>query len=223
MEREVKPEILDSLPEMHPDALHNRRDIRRMNRLMGNHRWFIRQVKKHRYPRERFLEVGAGTGELGFLLWKEGLDEQTDAPNTGLDLISRPPLWPVNWRWIQTDLATFHDFATFPVILASMVLHQFEDAVLRALGERIQAGSRAIFASEPARRPLHLLQLRLLGRILGINYVTRHDARVSVEAGFIGDELPRLLGLDPSTWRWDCATGLRGQYRMAAVRKQVSA
>ena len=205
------------LPEKHLDALHNRRDIQRMNVLMGNHRWFVRQVVRHLRAEECFLEIGAGSGELGLLLWEKAVRNRA-SPHAGLDLISRPARWPENWRWVQENLALYRGYAGFSVILASMVLHQFEDFVLRSLGQQFQAGCRVIVASEPARRPLHLLQLRLLDRILGLNYVSRHDARVSVEAGFVGDELPRFLGLDRSSWSWECRMGLRGQYRMVAVR-----
>src|SRR5688572_14054246 len=39
MQRTVQPEILDSLPHDHPDALHNRRDLRLTNFVTGDHRW----------------------------------------------------------------------------------------------------------------------------------------------------------------------------------------
>jgi len=38
----LQAELLDSLPPDHPDALHNRRDLRLTNALMGNSRWFQR-------------------------------------------------------------------------------------------------------------------------------------------------------------------------------------
>ncbi len=44
MQRTPQPELLDSLPPQHPDALHNRRDLRLTNRVMGNHRWLIRTL-----------------------------------------------------------------------------------------------------------------------------------------------------------------------------------
>ena len=39
-----------------------------------------------------------------------------------------------------------------------------------------------------------------------------------IAAGFIGDELPRSLGLDPSLWRWEITHTWLGAYRMIAER-----
>jgi hypothetical protein len=55
--------------------------------------------------------------------------------------------------------------------------------------------------------------------LLGGSHVTRHDARVSIAAGFLGDELPAALGLDPRNWHWRCTTTALGAYRMIALRR----
>ena len=89
MIRIVKPEILDSLPEDHPDAIHNRRDIRMFNRIMGNFRWFSRQLRRHLLPGDTILEIGAGTGDLGRHLRRTTPDNWVSKLD-GLDLCSRP-------------------------------------------------------------------------------------------------------------------------------------
>jgi hypothetical protein len=58
-----------------------------------------------------------------------------------------------------------------------------------------------------------------VGPLLGINYVTAHDAQVSIEAGFRDDELPGALGLEPSHWDCRCFTTAFGAYRMIALRR----
>ena len=65
MIRAIKPEILDQLPENHPDALHNRRDLLIFNHLMGNFRWFYRELKKRLDKNDHLLEIGSGLGDLG--------------------------------------------------------------------------------------------------------------------------------------------------------------
>ena len=77
---------------------------------------------------------------------------------------------------------------------------------------------RALIFCETARRPLHLIQLPL-SNLLGINYVSRHDACVSVEGGFHGQELPELLGLEPNDWTIETKMTFLGAYRLVAVRK----
>jgi hypothetical protein len=215
MYRTIKPELLDSLPPEHPDAARNRRDLRVINALMGNHRWFARTLPRRLRPRDRILELGAGTGELGVRL-DPLLPRHVLA---GIDLWPRPADWPERWPWWQTDLLDFQHFASHPVVMGNLIFHQFRDDELRALGAVLDRTARLIVASEPARRRLHVWQVHLVARLFGLNHVSRHDARVSIEAGFVGEELPRALGLSPRRWSWRCRSGLRGFSRLVAVRR----
>ena len=70
MQRIVKPEILDKLNPDDPAALHNRRDLRLFNRLMGNNRWMRRTLTHIVNPEDSVLELGAGVGDFGLYLDK---------------------------------------------------------------------------------------------------------------------------------------------------------
>lgn len=214
MFRSIQPEILDSLPHDHPAALRNRRDLRLINFLMGAERWFVSTLRRVAAPRDSFLEIGAGTGELGRSL------ARAIAPvrYTGLDLWPRPHNWPDHWRWMQTDLLDFQNYAAESVVIGNLILHQFSTEELAGIGRMMQQHARVIAFSEPARRSLHLWQVKLLAP-LGLSPVARHDALVSIRAGFLGEELPMALGLDRRNWKWTVATGFRGYYRMVAVRR----
>jgi len=68
-QRVVIPELLDHLPADDPEALRSRRDLRRINFLMGNERWICRSVC--RFPEEAnrgIVEIGAGDGNGGVLV-----------------------------------------------------------------------------------------------------------------------------------------------------------
>jgi hypothetical protein len=212
MQRSLQPELLDTLPVDHPDALHNRRDLRLTNRVLGTHRWIERTLPGLLLPGERVLELGAGTGELGRRLARRGLTLG------GLDLWPRPADWP-EANWHQEDLRTFRGYDRYPAILGNLILHQFSDADLGAIGDQLQRGSRVIVACEPARRRISQVLYRALAPCFGANHVSLHDAHVSIAAGFRGDELPRLLGLDANVWRVRHATTLLGVYRLVAVRR----
>lgn len=216
--RIVEPEILDSLPEDHPDAISNRKDILLINHLQGNFRWVARQLKTLAEKGEGLIELGAGAGDLGdYLQRKKALDPAIHQ-YTGLDLWKRPDIWPGQWHWIQEDMTKFDGFSTTPLIVGNLILHQFDDAFLESLGERFQESARAIVICEPLRSATGLLGLNLL-RLKGLNYVSVHDGAVSIRAGFRRGELPALLGLDSSDWAIDEQETLLGAYRMVALRK----
>lgn len=215
--REVRPEILDSLPEDHPDALGNRRDLRTINALMGNVRWFRRVLPGRLREGEAGLELGPGDGILGARLRRSGRLPAAVRVD-GLDFWKRPKIWPSSWQWHREDLLDFTGYDRYRFFLGNLIFHQFEDAQLAELGARLRRGARLIAACEPCRRTLHLRQFQLL-KPLGMNRVSRHDGQVSIRAGFRDDELPRLLGLSPDTWEIRCSTTLLGAYRMLAVRR----
>lgn len=218
MKRIVQPEILDSLPQDHPDAAANRRDLRLINGIMGNSRWFERTLSARLAPADRVVEIGAGTGELGNRLRRRC--RIAPAAYCGLDFWSRPGEWPADWEWEQANLLHFNRYGEFSVLLANLILHQFVDEELKELGARVRAGNlRLIMASEPARRRTHQWQLRVL-RPLGLHPVSRHDAHVSIDGGFRGSELPDLLGLREPEWEIHCDSGFLGWNRLVAVRRE---
>jgi SAM-dependent methyltransferase len=212
MERTLVPELLDSLPHEDPAALHSRRDLRKINRLMRTEPWFVRTLAARLRPGERVLELGAGMGELGRRLHAAGLLVD------GLDRRPRPADWPAGRAWHQVDLLDFHGLGAYDAVIASLMLHHFTEGQLAELGRRLQGGPRLVCACEPARSRANQIWFRILGPLLGVNHVTRHDAHVSIAAGFRGSELPRILGLAAPAWEVVCQVGVFGGYRMTAVR-----
>jgi len=212
MQRTLQPELLDSLPHDHPDALHNRRDLRLTNRIVGNHRWIAQTLPPLLHPDETALEIGAGTGELGRVLARRGVALD------GLDLWPRPPDWPGPRAWHVADLRAFTGYHRYPAIVGNLIFHQFSAAELAALGTQLR-DARVLVACEPARRRLSQFLFRTLAPLLGANHVSLHDGHVSIAAGFRGDELPRALGLSPSAWDIRCSTTALGVYRLVAVRR----
>jgi len=217
MPRTLQPELLDSLPPHHPDALHNRRDLRWTNAIVGNHRWLARTVPALLRRGETALELGAGTGELGAKLARRGV------PLAGRDVWPRPGTWPASQPWHRDDLRTFDGYAAYAVIVGNLIFHQFSEAELAALGAKLRRHARVIVAAEPARRRVSQILFRTIGPLLGANHVSLHDAQVSIAAGFQGGELPRALGLEPLAWRARCTTTGLGVCQQIAVRQEESA
>jgi hypothetical protein len=213
MQRSLQPELLDSLAPDDPAARHNRRDLRRINRLLGTAGWFARELSRRSRPGEAVLELGAGTGELGMALAARGL------AGDGLDLWPRPAGWPKGRAWHRADLRDFSGYPRYGAVFGNLILHQFGDAELAALGQRLAQGPWLLLFSEPARRRRFQILCRIFLPLLGANFVSRHDAHVSIAGGFLGAELPRALGLNPAEWSWHCSDTGRGAYRMIAWRR----
>jgi hypothetical protein len=214
MNRACEPELLDSLPPDHPDAVHNRRDLRLINAFMRNRAWFARTLPPLLRPGERVLELGAGTGEMGIALNALGI------PVDGLDLWPRPAAWPAARAWHQADLKTFSGYAAYAVIIGNLILHQFTGPELAELGAGLRRTARVVAACEPERRKMSQTLMAAIGPLLGANHVTLHDARVSIAAGFVGRELPEALGMGAGEWEVTCASTSLGASRMVAVRRE---
>lgn len=216
MRRTVQPELLDSLSPDAPAAIASRRDLRIINRLMGNFRWFARNLRSST-PFGHIIELGSGDGGLG--LYLNSHDSRVNgASYTGVDLIGRPAGWPVSWGWQQRDLLKT-EFGGSTTLLANLILHHFTDDDLAKIGSAIAAsGIRTLLLNEPARRPLHLRQMAL-ARLLRFHPITYQDAQTSIRAGFRKAELAWLLQLDGKKWTISLSETFMGANRTIAHRK----
>jgi len=212
--RIIEPEFLETLADDDPAAIHGRRDLRIVNRIMGTHRWIIRTLRRHYQPGWRITELGAGDGALSMRLCRSGLCRPQDLH--AFDLISRPPHWPAEARWTQGNLFE-HPLPDSEVLLVNLLLHHFTDAQLRLLGSRIPTATRLVIAAEPARAALPSWLGRGLCAVAGFHPITRHDMQVSIRAGFRGAELATALGLFTGWTTHSHATPL-GTYRLFAHR-----
>lgn len=210
MQRILTREILDDLPAQDAQAIRSRRDLRSINRLMGNARWWRKHVAAALRPGERVLEIGAG--DAGFCLLPGRVVD-------GLDLAPRPPAWHADATWHRTAVQDFADWEGYDAVVANLILHHLDRDTLDALGAHLRRHCRVIAACEPQRARRNQRVFRLLAPLARFCEVTRHDAIVSIAAGFLEDELPRALGLTSPTWTVHVQHSFRGAYRMLAVRR----
>ncbi|MEN3943601.1 hypothetical protein WJU23_20045 [Prosthecobacter sp. SYSU 5D2] len=213
-QRSVQPELLETLPHDHPDALRSREDLLTVNAVMGNHRWIARMLRRHARPGWRITEIGAGDGALSLQLVRQGLCQQADLH--AFDLAPRPATWPSAAAWTQGDLFA-QPLPPSQVLIANLFLHHFQPPQLLLLGSRIPAETKVILAAEPARYRIHTLLGRLLCSLAQFHYITRYDMQVSIRAGFRRQELPNLLGIETG-WEITVQETVFGGYRMMALR-----
>lgn len=212
MIRSIHSELVDDLPPEHPGAIQTRRDLRRINTLMGHAGILARSLKKI-FPNQtpsRLLEIGAGDGEIllrvarrfagawrdvdvTFVDLQDLLREETEANFAALT-------WKVRsveaniFQWLSNPAAGKTD-----VILVNLVLHHFNEAQLSNLFSAAAKKTDAFIAVEPRRSRWSLFCTGWLP-LIGCGPVTCHDAPVSVQAGFIGRE---LSGLWPRDGQWE--------------------
>jgi hypothetical protein len=229
MNRIVEPELLDELPPDDPLAVRSRRDLCRVNAWMRNHIIMADALQNHLngQPPKQITELGAGDGnfllgvarrlsslEVPSCTSRDGADRLKPGQqtlNVNVTLLDRQKIVTpkmlaafnsLGWRaeavvadvmdWSQTNRPA-------EIVIANLFLHHFHDAGLAGLFRAIAGRARLFIAIEPRRGRWPRFGSRLLWAI-GCNRVTRHDATVSVRAGFLNNELSALWP-DKQNWR----------------------
>jgi O-methyltransferase domain len=203
--RVLTPEILDFLPPDDPGAIRSRRDLARINGVMGQGAIMARALAGFPAP-QLLADLGGGDGR--FLL---GLAKRLAKRWPGVravildrqDIVTaqtRAGFAALGWHCETVRGDIFDNLPQLKpdIVLANLFLHHLDDAALTRLLALISAQAKGFVACEPRRSALALLGARLVF-ILGANHVTRHDAVASVLAGFRGRELSALW---PKGGRW---------------------
>ena len=230
MKREVKPELLDTLPTDDPRACRSRRDLRRVNAWMGNGGILARSLRESangRVPKQ-ILELGAGDGQL---LLHVARTLAPVWPNVEIALLDRQPLadpatlaeyaalgWPAEAEVADVFDGVAERGRPLDIVISNLFLHHFSAEQLTALFGALEDRVRLFVAVEPLRGAWPLFCSLLLG-VIGCNSVTRHDARVSVRAGFAETELSSLW---PQSGNWELSERRAGLFSHLFVARRKS-
>lgn len=205
--RVVEPELLDSLPPDDPAAVRSRADLRRVNWWMRNEWHVARAIESLPSFPKSILEIGAGDGS--FMLRVARRLSRRAQRTVRLTLLDMEPVVEqrtlaefaeLGWEAVvvRQDLREWlkdPGLKRIDLITANLFLHHFEDAELKDFFSGFSRISDAFVGCEPRRWRPSLIGTRLLWCI-GCNHVTRHDAVVSVRAGFRERELSALWPKD---------------------------
>ena len=102
-------------------------------------------------------------------------------------------------------------------VVANLFLHHFSAPQLAGLLAGAARRAKVFIALEPRRSVWALAVSRMLW-VIGCNGVTRHDAPVSVRAGFAGGELSRLW---PAAEGWSLVERRAGWFSHLFVAQRV--
>ncbi|MDB6112109.1 MAG: class SAM-dependent methyltransferase [Pedosphaera sp.] len=231
MNRLVEPEWLDELPPHHPDAVRSRQDLRRLNSLMGNLSILsgLLQSSAEVWPSGQIVELGAGDGTFMLRLARrlshhlkqahvvlvDAQDAVTHETRAGFAAIG----WTVEivtadvFDWLRQPMSQPAD-----AMIANLFLHHFSGPQLSELMKLATERTRLFAACEPWRSPVALAFSQMLG-FIGCNAVTRHDAVVSVRAGFAGRELSSLW---PARSQWRLQERSARMFTHAFVAERIT-
>jgi hypothetical protein len=227
--RRIEPELLDHLPAEDPRAVRGRRDLKRINIWMGNARILARALASVPFqtPPRNLAEIGGGDGTLLLALARR---LQQRWPKTHAKVVDRQAIASaqtlaafrdLGWsaEVVQSDV--FAWISTLPeidVLIANLFLHHFTDSQLQLLFAQAAEKAKVLVACEPKRFTFPRLAGLLL-RFIGCSAVGRHDAVVSVQAGFAGRELS-VLWPEAKCWRTEEADAGWFSHSFRAIRLQ---
>ena len=210
--RRVQREWLDELPADDPRAVRSRRDLIRVNTWMLQPGIMARALLQHHSgPAPRTIldlgsgdgafmlaggaDAGAGGGAMSPSPCSTGRTSSARATRRGFDALgwSASTITADLFGALESGQHSARRYRHRQSVPAS--LHRRRS--LAPLLARLAQLAPLFVACEPRRAALPLLASRLLWAI-GCNDVTRHDAVVSVEAGFAGTRTFRdLAGAEP--------------------------
>ena len=226
--RTIEPELLDSMTPADPRAIRARRDLQRVNALMG-HASIFRQILRDAVSPERLpakiVELGAGDGTLMLRLAHQLAPRW---PRARLQLVDRYPaiddgtvdgFAALGWRAEVVEADAMEWTRTMPgsdLTVANLFLHHFQDLQLIELFRRVSRKTAVFAACEPRRSSVASIGSHLLG-LAGCGPIARYDAVVSVRAGFSGTELGALW---PKGNGWRLQEGKAGLFTHAFVARR---
>jgi hypothetical protein len=216
LRRYVQAERLDTLEPNDPELAANLRDLERLGRLTGRDRFFRTRIREVQIERPNVVELGAAGGDLAASIL--GAPEIEIGRYHLIERLVPPRELPANGTAHCIDLLDTDAWPTGDVLLASLILHQFEAMDLAAIGTRARRFAH-IICSEPlrCRRAGHFLRALHAVRLVGD--LTLDDGLISIRAGFRPGELPALLGLDETDWEIAETTTATGLLRLVARRR----
>ncbi len=201
--RNIEPEWLDTLAPDDPGAIGSRRDLRVLNGFMMQRQTMAQLLTRHGPLKVRtILELGAGDGTFMMHVARRLAKRWPKVAVTLLDqqnLVgeeTRRDFQAIGWG-VRTEAADVFEYLDTPdlagvdIVTANLFLHHFTQKQLSRMFRQVARIAPLFVACEPRRNSLALLGSRMVW-MLGCNSVTRHDAPVSVRAGFNGRELSSL-------------------------------
>lgn len=216
-----RPELLDIGVGTEDDVRRSLGDLRRLNRLLGG----TRAITQHLYPRiakqvaagatyVTVLDIGTGDGALSQTIAAWADDNRYPVQCMGLDLMARN-LQAANADVRDNpaiDLLQADAFAlpmkhnSVDYVVCSLILHHFSpEQIMRLLVAAHSVARLGIIMSDLTRGWLPYWGYKLIGPVLGLHPITRHDGAVSIRRAYTMNEMRAMCdsaGLSDAQIHW---------------------
>ena len=229
--RASSPSCSTSFPPNDPRALRSRRDLRRVNRIMGLARDLAASARHGRgrvaaAPRRarcgrRHLDAASGARRAR--RWP-GRRSRCSTCSRVVDAHDARRDYGSSVGTVEVVAADVFDWLEHSppgrdaVVFANLFVHHFDRRALRDCSRALRRIAPAFVCCEPRRsRAVALVGSHLLG-LIGCNDVTRHDAVISVHAGFREREL--TAAWPSAAGRWHLAETPAGAVQSLFVARR---
>lgn len=203
MQRRLSPELMDAPDAPRKTLADALAYLRWVNRRLGGVRALVANLERWSvsWPKGReitLLDVGTGSGDIpleavrwarsrGFSLRATGIDNHATTVELARDYCKDEPgveILQANALDLRTRFAT----RQFDYVHAGLFLHHLRDlSVLQVLAGMERVARVGVVWSDLHRSRFHRVMVNAF--LIGANEMVRHDARVSVEAGFTRREV----------------------------------
>jgi len=190
-ERSREPEILDAGGAAPADVARSLDDMSRINRRLGGWSALRRHLLPRLEPADSLLDAGCGGCGMARRLERAhlvGLDREPAHLAVARERSRHPPL-------VAGDLLT-PPFAAkkFDYAYSMLTLHHLgPEELVRAVRELARVTSKALILHDLIRVRRALWLFRLLGPLLRLHPITRHDGLVSIRRAYTPEELRAIL------------------------------
>ena len=203
-QRVVEPELLDVLPPADERALKSRLDLRLLNQCMKHPQLMSRALLENLdgIKAPKIVEFGAGDGDFLLSVARRLENKMPDAEAILVDRLDsfdpkiRDEFKNLGWR-LRTEIAEVFEWLRqsppngADAIIANLFLHQFQANELAEMLRLAARSTKLFLALEPSRAWLPRFCGHFLW-VIGCGPVTRHDAGISIRAGFLGREISAM-------------------------------
>lgn len=223
MQRTLTPELMDD-PNVPKDQLAlSLRYIRAVNRVLGGESSLLRHLKawSRSWPRDRpitLLDVATGSADLpmaalrwagraGFDLRIVGVDKHHETLSFAREHTANHPAIELRYGDALTLDRSFEP-GSFDYVHAGLFLHHLSDEdIVTVLRHMNTIARRGLIWNDLVRSRASARVVRLI--TLGMPHIVKHDARVSVLAGFTREEalaLAERAGITYASYSWRALT-----------------